>query len=374
MSRRSMPASPQTTRSLAPAPSPGPAAAPHLLLDQVTKDQGERRVLERVSLALAAGELLCVLGPSGSGKSTLLRAIAGTDPATSGRILLEGRDITALPPSARGAGVMLETAAASRLPAAAALGQVLRGRLWPPARRAQRVAELLRLLDLPAQPTLGQLSGGQRQRLALARALASEPDLLLLDDPFSGQDPQLRAMLRQELRAMLRRLGSTLVMVTQDQEEALLLADRILVLAQGRVAQLGTPEEIYRRPATAFAAHFIGHGSFLPATVDAPPGMLRADALALPSLDARRLTYGTPVQAFLRPEDVVLGPAAAALEGHFAARVLQQEFRGPALRLTLQAGALRLLADVNPDAAPALGEVLLAAIPAERLLVFPTES
>ncbi|MBU8539362.1 ABC transporter ATP-binding protein [Falsiroseomonas tokyonensis] len=365
-----MPASPPATRSTAPLISPETPLPAQLLLDQVTKDSGGRRLLERVSLRLAPGEVLGLLGPSGSGKSTLLRAIAGLDPPSSGRILLQGREITAPDPQI---SVMLDAAAASRLTTAEVLGQVLRGRLWPRPRRAQRVAELLQLFALTSQATLpvARLSGGERQRLTLARAVAPEPELLLLDEPLSAQSPALRAALRQELRAMQRRLGSTMVLATQDQAEALLLADRILVLDQGRVAQLGTPEAIYRHPATAFVAGFIGHGSLFAATVDAPPGTLRAGGLALPSLAARGLIYGTPVQAFMRPEDIVLGPAASAMEGHFAARVLQQEFRGPVQRLTLQAGHLRLLADAHVDAAPAMEEVLLAAIPADRLLVFP---
>jgi iron(III) transport system ATP-binding protein len=360
----------------APATNTGAAnaAPPYLVVDQVSKHFGTTIALERASLTVAAGEFVCFLGPSGCGKTTLLRAIAGLDPATSGRILQDGRDITFLPPAARDFGIVFQSYALfPNLSVNENVGYGLRGRAWPAARRTHRVAELLSLVGLSehSQKYPAQLSGGQQQRVALARALAAEPGLLLLDEPLSALDAQVRLHLRQELRALQRRLGVTTVMVTHDQEEAMGVSDRIVVMSRGHIEQIGTPETIYRQPASAFVAGFVGHASRFDAVVDAPPGTLLADGLTLPCLGARRMLYGAPVQAFIRPEDVAIGPSATALEGNFAARVMHQEFLGPICRVTLQVGRLQLEADVNPAVAPAIGEVLLAALPAERLMVFP---
>ncbi|MGG5886513.1 ABC transporter ATP-binding protein [Falsiroseomonas sp. HC035] len=351
-------------------------ALPSLVVDQVSKQFGETRVLDRASFTALPGELLALIGPSGCGKSVLLRALAGMDPPTSGRIVQDGRDVTFRPTTSRDAGWLIqrrdtppgETVSGS-------LDQALRGRAWPRARRQQRVQELLSLLHLAGEAgmALAQLSAGQVQRLALGRALAPEPGLLLLDDPLSAQDAPLRLLLRQELRALQRRLGTTTILATQDQEMALAMADRVLVMARGRIVQDATPEAVYRTPASAFVAGFLGRGSLFDGVVEAPPGMVLASGHLLPCRAARPLLFGTPVQCFVRPEDVRLGPNAAALPGGFEAVVMQMDFLGPAWRLGLEAGALRLEADVPASAPPTLGETLRVALPADRLLAFPFE-
>jgi iron(III) transport system ATP-binding protein len=350
-------------------------ALPSLVVDQVSKQFGGTRVLDRISFTALPGELLALVGPSGCGKSVLLRAVAGLDPPTSGRIEQDGRDVTHLPAASRDAGCLIQPQGLpSGADVAASLAQGLRGRAWPRARRQQRVGELVALLHLAEvagrPPAL--LSAGQVQRLALGRALAGESGLLLLDDPFSAQDAPLRLQLRQELRAMQRRLGTTALLATQDLETALALADRLVVMAHGRILQVGTPEAVYRQPATAFAAGFLGGGSHFDAVVEAPPGMILAAGLMLPCQAARPLLFGTPIQAFIRPGDVRVGPAAG-LPGAFEAVVTQADFLGPAFRLGLKAGRLRLEADVPAAAPPMPGETVLVALPADRLMVFPTE-
>jgi iron(III) transport system ATP-binding protein len=355
-------------------------AAPYLVVDQVSKAFGTVLALERVSLNVEAGEFVSFLGPSGCGKTTLLRAIAGLDPATSGRITQAGRDITGLPPSERDFGIVFQSYALfPNLTVADNVAYGLRGPAWPRQRRTERVAELLQLVGLAEhiRKYPAQLSGGQQQRVALARALANEPGLLLLDEPLSALDAIVRLHLRQEIRALQRRLGVTTIMVTHDQEEAMGVSDRVVVMSRGRIEQIGTPEAIYRRPATPFVAGFVGRSAHFDAVVDTPPGTLLADGLKIAADAARPLLYGGRVQVFIRPEDVRLGAAARALPAAFQAEVTHLEFLGPICRLTLEAGRRVLEADVASDAVPALGAApgatLDAAVPADRVLVFPTD-
>ncbi|NKC33163.1 ABC transporter ATP-binding protein [Falsiroseomonas selenitidurans] len=360
----------------APGAALAAAPAPYLVVDQVSKSFGTFRALERASLTVGAGEFVSFLGPSGCGKTTLLRAIAGLDPATSGRIVQDGRDITGLPPSARDFGIVFQSYALfPNLNVSENIAYGLRGKAWPRSRRQQRVAELLTLVGLADQATKypAQLSGGQQQRVALARALANEPGLLLLDEPLSALDAIVRLHLRQEIRALQRRLGVTTVMVTHDQEEAMGVSDRVVVMSRGRIEQIGTPEAIYRHPATAFVAGFVGRSSHFDAVVDATPGMLRAEGLVLPCPATRGLLFGTQVSTYIRPEDVRLGPQAQALPGHFVAQVTHVEFLGPICRVSLEAGRLRLEADVHPSLVPAVGSDVMAALPEDRLLVFPQD-
>jgi len=365
---------------LPPASQGAVAAAPYLTVEQVSKSFGTFQALERVSLTVEPGEFVSFLGPSGCGKTTLLRAIAGLDPATSGRIMQAGRDITGLPPSERDFGIVFQSYALfPNLSVTENIGYGLRGPAWPTARRRDRVAELLTLIGLgefrakyPAQ-----LSGGQQQRVALARALANEPGLLLLDEPLSALDAIVRLHLRQEIRALQRRLGVTTIMVTHDQEEAMGVSDRVVVMSRGRIEQVGTPEDIYARPASAFVAGFVGRSSHFDAVVEAPPGLIIAEGHRLPCDPARPLLYGTRVRVFIRPEDVRLGPAATALPGAIEAQVTHLEFLGPVCRLSLEAGGLRLEADCAPDQVRALGAipgaVLPLAVPAEHVMVFPND-
>ncbi|MFZ4407936.1 MAG: ABC transporter ATP-binding protein [Paracraurococcus sp.] len=356
------------------------AGAPYLIVEQVSKSFGTFQALQRVSLSVAAGEFVSFLGPSGCGKTTLLRAIAGLDPATSGRILQNGRDITGLPPSQRDFGIVFQSYALfPNLSVTDNIGYGLRGAAWPRARRQDRVTELVALVGLAehAHKYPAQLSGGQQQRVALARALANEPGLLLLDEPLSALDAIVRLHLRQEIRAVQRRLGITTIMVTHDQEEAMGVSDRVVVMSRGKIEQVGTPEAIYTAPATAFVAGFVGRSSHFEAVVDSPGGTLQLDGLRLPCDRSNGMLYGTRVQGFVRPEGVRLGAEAAALPGAFDAEVTHLEFLGPVCRLSLEAGRLRLEADVPPDAVRALGALpgmtLPAAFPAGRIMVFPID-
>jgi len=357
-----------------------PGGAPYLRVQEVGKRFGAFVALERVNLDVAEGEFVTFLGPSGCGKTTLLRGIAGLDPPTSGRILQAGRDITRLPPAERDFGIVFQSYALfPNLTVAQNVAYGLRGPQWPKPRMRERVAELLSIVGLADQGAKypAQLSGGQQQRVALARALANEPGLLLLDEPLSALDAIVRQHLRQEIRSLQQRLGVTTIMVTHDQEEAMGVSDRIVVMSGGRIEQIGTPAEIYARPASPFVAAFIGHSSRFEAVVDSPAGMIVAGGHRLAAEAARPLLFGTRVTAFIRPEHVRLDRPEAAPPGALPVRVTGIEFLGAVCRLALEAGPLRLLAAAAPDAFAALGAepgaALAATLPAERVMVFPED-
>src|SRR5215207_6216181 len=249
----------------------------------LSKRFGDFIALGDISLDIAEGEFVCFLGPSGCGKTTLLRAIAGLDPQSSGTIHQKGRDISALPPAKRDFGIVFQSYALfPNLTVTDNVGYGLVSRREGKAAIGRGVNELLTLVGLPdAGPKYpAQLSGGQQQRVALARALATSPGLLLLDEPLSALDAKVRVRLRDEIRALQQRLGVTTIMVTHDQEEALTMADRIVVMNQGVIEQVGAPSEIYRAPATPFAADFVGHMTFLDA-VATGPSTVRVGALEL---------------------------------------------------------------------------------------------
>ena len=226
--------------------------APYLDIQHVSAAYGTTKVLDDVSLSVAKGELIALLGSSGCGKTTLLRSIAGFVTPTAGRITIDGRDITRLAPEARGTAMMFQSYALwPHLDVAANIGYGLRMRGWKKDAIAERVGEMLKLMQLDGyqKRSISQLSGGQKQRVALGRALAVDPSVLLLDEPMSNLDYKVRIELRHELRARQKRVGITAVYVTHDQEEAMTLADRIAGFDAGRIAQLGTPEEIFHSPA-----------------------------------------------------------------------------------------------------------------------------
>ncbi len=352
--------------------------APYLDLSAVGKQFGGFVALKDVNLSIREGEFISFLGPSGCGKTTLLRAIAGLDPATTGVIRQAGRDITGLPPAARDFGIVFQSYALfPNFNVTDNIAYGLRGPAWRMPRVKARVAELLDLVGLAehAAKYPAQLSGGQQQRVALARALAPEPGLLLLDEPLSALDAIVRLQLRQEIRDLQRRLGVTTIMVTHDQEEAMGVSDRILVMSRGHVQQVGTPEEVYRTPATAFVASFVGRSSAFDAVVQAVPGTISAGGTVLWADAARGMLYGTALRAFVRPEEVRLGAAANGLPGAMPMVVTHLEYLGPTCRLSLERGAFRLEAEAAPDLVRAVGALpgaeVLAAIPPDRVMVFP---
>ncbi|MGW0824713.1 ABC transporter ATP-binding protein [Streptomyces sp. NPDC002845] len=232
-----------------------------LQLDSVTVRFGERAVLDSVELTVAEREIVCVLGPSGSGKSTLLRVVAGLEPTHTGRVLLAGQDQSGVPVHRRGLGLMFQDH--QLFPQRDVAGNIafgLRMRGEERARREQRVASLLDLVGLPGaqRRAIASLSEGEQQRVAPARALAPQPRLLMLDEPLGQLDRSLRERLVLELRQLFRELGTTVLAVTHDQGKALALADRGIVMRDGRIAQSGTPLEMWQRPASAFVARFLG--------------------------------------------------------------------------------------------------------------------
>jgi putative spermidine/putrescine transport system ATP-binding protein len=236
---------------------------PYLKVEAISVAYGANSppVLDGVSLDVQRGEMVALLGSSGCGKTTLLRSIAGFVRPSAGRIVVDGRDITALPPEARHTAMMFQSYALwPHMDVAANIGYGLRMRGADKARIAERVAEMLKLLQLEGfeRRSVGSLSGGQRQRVAMGRALAVDPVVLLLDEPMSNLDYKVRLNLRHELRALQKRVGITAIYVTHDREEALTLADRIAVIDGGRVLQYGTPEQVFHRPASPFVAGFMG--------------------------------------------------------------------------------------------------------------------
>lgn len=289
-----------------------------LRIEGVSKSFGAAVALKGVDLELPGGQLICFLGPSGCGKTTLLRIIAGLEAPDSGRVLLGERDLTFTPTHKRNVGMVFQSFALfPHLSVAENIAYGLRIRGTPKRQRLARADELLKLVQLPGLGARGinQLSGGQRQRVAMARALALEPDLFLLDEPLSALDAKLRGAMQVELRRLQRRVGITTIIVTHDQEEALTMADLVVVMGDNRVQQVGAPLEVYRRPANRFVADFIGSNNFLPATVGAGG-----------ELSVLGVKVGVPAPASakgevtlsVRPEDVRLhevAPHAGALEG-----------------------------------------------------------
>jgi iron(III) transport system ATP-binding protein len=354
------------------------SAEPYLRIEHVTKQFGSFTALRDISLEIFPGEFVCFLGPSGCGKTTLLRAIAGLDIQTSGRIFQGGKDVSALPSSQRDFGIVFQSYALfPNLTVAANVGYGLVSRGMPRVEIETRVNELLRLVGLPdAGPKYpAQLSGGQQQRVAVARALALSPGLLLLDEPLSALDARVRAHLRVEVRRLHQRLGITTIMVTHDQEEALTMADRIVVMNHGVIEQVGTPTEVYRKPASAFVADFVGTTNFLPAVVAGPDHVRLGDINLACELDVR-LGPGQDVTLAIRPEDVVVRNITASTPNTFNARVAEIEFLGSFCRvgLALNGGDPELLADFSINAVRDLsiaeGKVMPVALPPDRLRVF----
>jgi len=348
----------------------------YLEVRNLGKRFGDVIALGDISLEVAEGEFVCFLGPSGCGKTTLLRAIAGLDPQTAGTIQQKGRDVSRLPPAQRDFGIVFQSYALfPNLNVADNVGYGLVSRRQGRAAIAKRVAELLALVGLPDAGARypAQLSGGQQQRVALARALATSPGLLLLDEPLSALDARVRLRLRHEIKALQRTLGVTTIMVTHDQEEALTMADRIVVMNAGAIEQIGTPQEIYRKPATAFVADFVGSMNFLSGTLEAPERVrIGAVPFACPPQDG--LAAGTKVRLCIRPEDVRVRDLPAGVANRVTVVVAGLDFVGAFCRATLRAGEVSLVADFSSnlirDLGVEQGRRLDIALPPDRLRVF----
>jgi putative spermidine/putrescine transport system ATP-binding protein len=326
----------------------------------VRKSYSGRDVLAKLDLDMGDGELICLLGPSGCGKTTLLRIIAGFIRPDEGQVVVGGRDVTPLPASGRRMGMVFQ--AYSLFPNMSALDNVRFGPRVAGEDRTEQVRRATELLDLVGlaqhrDKFPHQMSGGQQQRVALARALAVRPDVLLLDEPLSALDAKVRLQLREEIRRIQRETGVTTVLVTHDQEEALSISDRVAVMNGGKLLQVASPATVYREPADAFVARFIGAAAVLPGV--AGDGRVQVGSHSLPARAASRHAPGTGVELFLRPEHV----RVAAMNGHIPpdtvpAEVAEATFLGSLTRLRLRlldppADATDLWADLaSGDAEP----------------------
>lgn len=325
----------------------------YLHLDGIAKRYGARTVLHDIGLELAAGEFVSLLGPSGCGKTTLLRIVAGFEHPDGGRLLLDGSDITGEPAAKRQMGMVFQ--AYSLFPNMTAEENVrfgLRVRRQDAAAQKNRAGELLDLVGLSehAQKYPHQLSGGQQQRVALARALAIRPALLLLDEPLSALDAKVRVQLREEIRRIQQETRVTTLFVTHDQEEALSISDRVVVMQEGGLAQVGEPAAIYGEPANIFVARFVGAVAELPGVV-AADGTVEILGRLVPAARAQGMATGTRVHFLLRPESVRLAPRCddAMLNGTVVSRVFFGALTN--LRVEIEGGAVVTAAMSSAEAA-----------------------
>jgi ABC-type Fe3+/spermidine/putrescine transport system ATPase subunit len=351
------------------------------LLDvrDVSKAYGATPALRGVSLRVAAGAIVCLLGPSGCGKTTLLRLVAGLEHADAGSIWLGGQPIDGVPPHVRGFGLMFQDYALfphRNVAENVAFG--LRMQSLPRKQIAARVAEMLELVGLVGynRRRVYELSGGERQRVALARSLAPSPRLLMLDEPLGALDRALRERLLDDLRAILKRVGVTSIYVTHDQDEAFAIADWLVLLNAGRIEQQGRPEQVYRHPATAFAARFLGLTNLVAgqvreveptgaALIDTPLGALRAadrQAEAQP---------GSPATVVLRPEAAELTSTIAPEDTNLIRGIVaQRSFRGSRTRVTIRhASGQELEFELNGARLPEVGNTVALELRAEAISV-----
>ena len=344
---------------------------PGLTITNLGKKFGEHTVLDNISLALGERELLVLLGPSGCGKSTVLRLVAGLEEADQGEIYIDGRRVDQLRPRERNVALVFQNYSLyPHMTVAENLAFPLRVAGVKKAELESRVAQVAELLDLSERlkSRPGQLSGGQRQRVALGRAIIREPAIFLLDEPLSNLDAELRVRMRQEIVQLQRRLGKPMIHVTHDQAEALTMADRIALLHRGRILQLGTPEELYQRPANIFVAEFIGtpkinlarcrleSGRALPFGVDAPSSVLAA------------LAGKTEVMIGIRAESIEIGDRGEP------ATVVSTEYLGDHYVVMLEFQGQSLVSSRGPSRPPQVGETEKFIIHPGKLLYFDPES
>ncbi len=329
---------------------------------------GEVVALDHVSLQVAQGELLTILGPSGSGKTTLLKVVAGFETPDAGRVTVGGADITSLPPAKRDIGMVFQNYALfPHLSVAANVAFPLEMRNVARAEIERRVAEALSMVELKGYEARlpRQLSGGQQQRVALARAIVFNPRLLLLDEPFGALDRKLRETMQLEVRRLQRRLGLTTIFITHDQEEALVLSDRIAVMNRGTIQQIATTTEIYERPANDFVADFVGESNIFHGTI-AAPGTVTLDGGR--ALQVRSdMPVGNKVGVLMRPERFASSGANA-----FSGEVIESVYLGTSfkLRLACEGGLELLVRQPARGALPATGTRVTVGIEPESIHVF----
>ncbi len=350
-------------------------------LTDVRKSFGTTAAVESFNLNVERGEFVSFLGPSGCGKTTTLRMIAGFETPTSGTIKINGNDITYAPANRRPIGMVFQSYALfPNMKVADNIGFGLKIARKPSAEIRQRVHEMLALIHMEpfADRYPFQLSGGQQQRVALARAIAVQPQVLLLDEPLSALDAKIRVQLRQEIRTIQRKLGITTIYVTHDQEEALSLSDRIVVMSHGRIEQIGTPFEIYNFPQTAFVAQFVGTLNALKAEVrDASAGRVAVDGQEI--VMARALDgahVGDVVSLALRPEMITLD-GAAQQTNHLTGQIETITFLGSIVRVQIRLEQSALFLDTfnNPHLSlPQTGQTVTVGFPREACLVLSSGS
>ncbi len=336
-------------------------------LHDIRKSYGTVEVIKSVSLSIEKGEFISLLGPSGCGKTTLLRMIAGLETVSKGEITIGGRDATRLPPEKRNIAMVFQSYAL--LPHLSVLGNVLfpleMRRIGTPASRREKAEAVLEMVGLAHLGTRypRQLSGGQQQRVALARAVVCDPEVLLLDEPLSNLDAAMRERMQEELIELHRKTGLTTVFVTHDQEEALSMSDRVVLLNGGRIEQMATPSELYARPATSFAASFIGATNLVEGRAHA--GVVELDGGARLRLPDGALNGG--VSLSLRQEDLILSPPDIATG--ISGKVINRIYLGARMRYVVatSSGEIRVLADC--DTGFDIGDRVCITIAPEKIVV-----
>ncbi len=335
----------------------------YLELTNVRKAFGQSAAVENFNLSVNHGEFITFLGPSGCGKTTTLRMIAGFERPTSGRIVINGVEVTNVPANKRKIGMVFQSYALfPNMTAAENIQFGLKVAGERPDAMHKRVTEMLELIHLPeiAKRYPHQLSGGQQQRVALARALAFQPQVLLLDEPLSALDAKIRVSLRQEIRSIQLELGITAIYVTHDQEEALSISDRIVVMSKGKIEQIGTPIEIYNAPATHFVASFVGTLNLLNAEVQSPDQkQITLDGECITVNDPIEMPVGTPLSVAIRPEAIRLNGHAKAEPNSLNGTLHDIYFLGSVIRLHVQLKQQFIHVDMFNDPAamlPARGE------------------
>ena len=349
-------------------------------LDRVSRDFGSLNALRDVSLTIRRREFIALLGPSGCGKSTALNCLAGLLPLTDGEILIDGERVDTLPPEDRGFGMVFQNYALfPHLSVRKNVAFGLQMRNVPKAEAARRVAEAIALVKLEqhADKLPGQLSGGQQQRVAIARAVVLQPRLVLMDEPLSNLDAKLRLDMRTEIRTLHQSLGLTTVYVTHDQEEALSLADRLVVLREGRVQQIGAPAELHDHPANWHVGDFMGYRNLVDmevAAVEGTSAVVQRAGTSLRATTVGRVAAGEVVRVAVRPEDlVVTSPQVPVRSGnHLAARVSVVEYHGREFAVTALTEAGQVL-HVHADRAPAVGSPVELTVDASRALAYPLD-
>jgi putative spermidine/putrescine transport system ATP-binding protein len=340
-----------------------------LRLDGVSRSFGTANALRGLDLAIARGEFVALLGPSGCGKSTALNCLAGLLPLTEGSIWLDDTRIDGQPPEQRGFGMVFQNYALfPHMSVRANVGFGLKMRKVGRAEARRRIDEALRLVQLTehAAKFPAQLSGGQQQRVAIARAVVLEPPVVLMDEPLSNLDAKLRLEMRMEIRRLHQTLGLTTVYVTHDQEEALSLADRLVVLREGTVQQIGTPEEVYAQPVNSYVASFMGYRNLLDLTVTGTAGTsITVEGAGVRLTGRGSLTEG-PAKVAIRPEDFVVGDGT---ENALDVTVEIVEYHGRELSVSARLGT-GVPVYFRTDKRLAPGDTAKISVPAERVLVF----